>query len=95
MTKIGLETIVARGTEHVETQMAGQTVMMSIQRGKYFALDGTGQHIWECLGEPVSIGHIVDRLVGEYDIDSDQCATEVIAFVGELIKSGLTVEYGA
>jgi len=95
MTKIGLETIVARGAEHVETQMAGQTVMMSIPRGKYFALDGTGQRIWECLDEPVSIGHIVDRLVSEYEIDRDRCAAEVIAFIGELIESGLSVERGA
>jgi hypothetical protein len=75
--------------------MAGQTVMMSIPRGKYFAIDGTGQRIWECLAEPASIGEIVDRLVQEYDVERDQCETEVIAFVGDLIESGLTEERGA
>jgi len=93
--RIGLETVVARGSEHVETRMAGQTVMMSIPRGKYFAIDGTGQRIWECLAEPASIGQIVDRLLQEYEVDRDQCEAEVIAFVGELMDSGLTEERGA
>lgn len=94
MTKIGLETIVARGSEHVETEMVGQTVMMSIARGKYFALDGTGQRIWECLIEPVSIGQIVERLLDQYEVDREQCEAEVIFFLGETMENGLTVEHG-
>jgi len=90
VTGIGLDTVIARGSEHVEAQMAGQTVMMSIPRGKYFALEGTGQRIWECLAEPASVGSIVDRLVAEYDVDRERCVEEVIAFVSELVASGLT-----
>jgi len=93
--RIGPDTVVARGAEHVETRMAGQTVMMSIPRGKYFAIDGTGQRIWDCLAEPASIGQIIDRLVEEYEVGRDQCEAEVIAFVGELMESGLTEERGA
>jgi hypothetical protein len=94
MTKIGLDTVVERGSEHVETEMVGQTVMMSITRGKYFALDGTGQRIWECLAEPVSIGQIVEQLLDQYEVGREQCETEVIAFLGETMKNGLTVERG-
>ncbi len=92
---IGLETVVARGSEHVETRMAGQTVMMSIPRGKYFAIAGTGQRVWDCLAEPASIGQIVDRLVREYEVERDRCEADVIAFVTELMASGLTEERGA
>lgn len=92
MAKIGSDTVVSRGREHVETKMAGETVMMSISRGKYFALDGTGQRIWECMADPLSIGEIVDRLVEEYDVDRGQCEAEVFTFVGALMENGLTVE---
>ena len=92
--RIGLETVVARGSEHVETRMAGQTVMMSIARGKYFAVDGTGQHIWECLAEPISIGQIVERLLDQYEVDRKQCEAEVMSFVGEMMENGLAVEHG-
>jgi len=94
MAQIGPETLIARGTEHVETQMGGQTVMMSIPRGKYFALGGTAQRIWECLAEPLTVRQIVDRLAAEYDIDAAECEAEVIAFVRELAENGLAVEHG-
>lgn len=92
MADITLDTVVSRGAEHVEAQMAGQTVMMSIPRGKYFAVEGTGQRIWELMAEPVTVGEIVDRLVEEYDVDRDRCAGEVINFLGELLQNGLTLE---
>lgn len=92
MPGVGLDTIVARGADHVEAQMGSQTVMMSVSRGKYFALDGTGQRIWECLAEPVAVGEIVERLVREFDVEHERCAAEVLSFIAELMANGLTVE---
>ncbi|HUF87243.1 MAG TPA: lasso peptide biosynthesis PqqD family chaperone [Thermohalobaculum sp.] len=89
---IGLETVVVRGSEHVEAEMGGQTVMMSIARGKYFALDGTARRIWELVAEPASVAEIVDRLVAEYEVDRERCTAEVMAFVRELLDNGLIVE---
>lgn len=80
---------VVRGSEHVEAEMGGQTVMMSIARGRYFALEGTAQRIWQLMAEPVAVGEIVDRLVEEYDIDRATCEAEVSAFLAELIENGL------
>jgi hypothetical protein len=95
VSKIGFDTVVSRGTEHVQTQIGAQTVMMNISRGKYFAVGSTGQRIWDCIAEPASIGQIVDQLVDEYDVQRDQCAEEVMAFVATLIENGLTVEHAA
>ena len=92
MKDIGLETVVVRGAEHVEAPLGGQTVMMSIARGKYFALDGTGQRIWELISEPMRVGEIVDRLTEEYDVDREQCTAEVKSFVAELAENGLVEE---
>lgn len=92
MDRIRLDSVVARGAEHVEAQMGRQTVMMSIEHGKYFALEGTAQRIWELMAEPVRVGEIVDRLVEEYDIDRERCTAEVLAFVNELMANGLGEE---
>jgi len=87
--RIGPDTVFCRSTDHVETQVAGQTLMMSIARSRYFALEATGQRIWECLAEPVSIARIVGRLVEEYDVEPGECERDVTAFVGELMENGL------
>lgn len=92
MSTIRLESIIERGTDHVEAQMGGQTVMMDIAQGKYFALETTAQRIWELMAEPVRVGDIVDALVEEYDIDRAGCESEVMGFLRELDASGLLVE---
>jgi len=89
MIEIFADTVVSRGSEHVEAEMAGQTVMMSIRRGKYFAVEGTGQRIWELIAEPRPVGEIIERLLEEYDIDREACSREVEGFVAELLKNGL------
>lgn len=89
---IGLDTVIMRGSEHVEAEMAGQTVMMSISQGKYYALEGTARRIWELLAEPASVGEIVERLMAEYEVDREQCTREVTGFVRELIENGLLEE---
>lgn len=93
MTGVGLETVVVRGSEHVEAQMGGQTVMMSIPRGRYYSLDGTAQRIWDLMAEPVRVADIVDRLVSEYDIDRERCAAEVLSFLNEVLENGLGEEW--
>ena len=92
MTKIGPDTVIARGTKHVETRMGDETVMMSIEQGKYFAVGSTAQRIWECLAQPTTITAIVDRLIDEYEIERTQCMSEVTVFVAHLMDNGLTVE---
>lgn len=92
MVEISLDTTIVRGSDHVEAEMAGQTVMMSIARGKYFALEGTAQRIWELAAEPVSVKAIIDRLVEEYDVDRETCAREVTSFVRELLDNDLITE---
>lgn len=87
--QVGLETVIVRGSEHVEAEMAGQTVMMSISQGKYYALEGTARRIWELVAEPTPVSAVVDRLVAEYEVDRAQCAEEVTAFVHELMANGL------
>ena len=81
--------VVRRGREHVEAEMGDQTVMMSIARGRYFALEDTAQRIWQLMAEPIAVGGIVDRLVEEYDVDRATCEAEVSAFIAELIENGL------
>lgn len=72
--------------------MGGQTVMMSIERGKYFALEASGQRIWEMMAEPVQVSDIVDRLTAEYDVPRERCEAEVLQFLGDLKQNGLLRE---
>lgn len=89
---IAPDTVLARGRDHVEAEMAGQTVMMSVARGNYYALEGSARRIWELLAEPRRAGEIVEILVSEYDVDRETCARETMAFLTTLLAEGLLRE---
>lgn len=62
MKELSQESVVSRGSEHVETQVGGQTLMMSVSQGKYFSVDQTANRIWVLIERPVSVRHIVETL---------------------------------
>lgn len=91
MTDLTPDTLLKRGSEHVETNVADQTMMMSVTQGKYYALEGTARRIWDHLGEPTTLEKLVDKLVTEYNITPDRCLDEVKVFIAELMDNGLVV----
>lgn len=93
MTDLSQETIVGRGSEHVETRAGDQTLMMSVEQGKYFSVDQTANRIWDLIETPRSVAEIIKTLTDEYDVSTDDCEAQVKAFLGELISNGLAVEH--
>lgn len=88
---ITAETIVRRGDNHVETEVADQTMMMNIDKGKYYALEGTAQMIWGALEAPKSVQDLVAQMVDTYEVDQDQCMTDVVSFLSDLVENELVV----
>ena len=85
------ETVIRRGTNHVETEIVDQTMMMSIDQGKYFALEGTAKSIWARLVAPRSVQNLVDELTNDYDVEADQCMSDVMTFLTEMMENELVV----
>jgi len=89
MEGITLDSVIARNAEIVTADMDGETVMMSVETGKYYNLGKTGSVIWSLLGEPLSVGALVGKLLDKYDVGREQCEKEVLAFLAETYKEGL------
>jgi hypothetical protein len=91
---IGPDTVVARSDEPVAVEVDGTVVMMSIDQGMYFGLEGTGPRIWALLEQPRSVAQLCGALMDEFDIDADACRQEVIGFLEELRASKLVRVHG-
>ncbi|MEM7060700.1 MAG: PqqD family peptide modification chaperone [Pseudomonadota bacterium] len=88
---ITADTVVRRGNKHVETEVADQTMMMNIDKGKYYALEGTAKLIWGELENPMRVGDLVSKMVDTYEVETDQCMTDVLGFLSDLVENGLVV----
>jgi hypothetical protein len=73
----------------LSTQLDEETVLMSIDAGAYYGLEGPARSIWEILETPLTFSALVDRLVEEYRVSPETCAADVERFLGEMEREGL------
>jgi hypothetical protein len=90
---LDLDTKLRQGLDHVATSIGDETAVMSLKRGRYYAVGSVAERIWQMLEAPASPREITERLLEEYDITPEQCAREIDVFLIELIEEGLVVEH--
>lgn len=83
------DTIVVRAPGLVAAEMDGETVMLNIENGSYYGLDGIGSRIWCLLEKPCASRLVVTALLEEYDVEETTCRTDVLAFLNHLFSQGL------
>lgn len=75
---------VAIAPDVLGSELGSEVVMLSLQDGTYYGLDEVGAEIWRLIQTPMTVGHIVASLVEMYDVDAQQCRTDVIRLVAVL-----------
>ena len=87
--EISESSMVARTAEPVAVEVDGELVMLDIESGNYMGLSPVGTRIWELLEEPRSLATLTEALGAEYDVPSDVCRRETVAFLQQLAENGL------
>jgi coenzyme PQQ biosynthesis protein PqqD len=70
----------------------GQTVLLRLDDGSYYALDEVGARVWELCDGERSVEAIVTVMREEFDAPADTIAADVLEFVAELRGEQLLVE---
>jgi coenzyme PQQ biosynthesis protein PqqD len=73
----------------------GQTVLLRLDDGGYYALDDVGATIWELCDGTRAVGEIVATLCSEFDAPEAMVRADVLEFVGDLRRERLLVVDGA
>lgn len=87
--EIQINSVISRDKDLVFTESDGEIVMLSIEKGVYYSLDVVGSFIWETLQEPAQVSEICDRLLQEYEVDTETCSKEVLNFLNSLYRESL------
>ena len=69
-----------------------ETVLLDLESGLYFGLDGVGKRIWDAVGDGRSIGEIAGIITAEFEVDEARAQADVIAFTSDLVERGLLVQ---
>ena len=89
MRRFGPEDRLSRTNDLLSTELDQETVLMSIDAGAYYGLEGAARSIWEKLENPTSFSELVDCLVREYRVSRETCACDLQEFLAEIEREGL------
>jgi hypothetical protein len=84
--------MIRRSGELPSAALEDNLLMMSLDLGKYFILNGVGKRIWEILQHPTQPDTIVRQLVEEYDVPVETCMKQVDDFLKKLRERGLLAD---
>lgn len=84
------DTRLQRTSNVVATDMNGETVMMHIEKGTYFALTGSGGQIWAALESPSTLSEVIAFVEREFDVtDVENLDGLIREFVEQLVEQEL------
>lgn len=86
---IQMNSRLVRDNEIIFSEMDGETVMMSIERGEYYGINPIGSRIWGLLETPQTVSALCDTLSPDYDVLPEQCQHDVLLFLNQLVEKGV------
>ena len=78
----------------VACDIDGGKALLDMRSSNYYKLNTSAALIWDWVGEGATIGELTDKMVGEFDVEAQDCIEDVEAVVESFVKAGLLEQYG-
>jgi hypothetical protein len=89
MTHLNLASIVYHTPNPVAADVAGETVLMSLERSRCYGLGDTGSEIWSKLVSPVRVSDLVEEFSGRYEAPPGVIERDLLQWLTQLADEGL------
>lgn len=86
---IGDGTSIMRVQDAITAEVGDETVILDNSTGVFIQLNRSAGKIWNLLETPQTVQSLCALLVERYDVSSDLCRTEVIAFLQDMASKDL------
>lgn len=78
-----------RNSKTISGRLHDELVMMDLEQGKYFSLNPVATRIWDLLEKPHDEADLCNTLIGEYEVNFEQCRKEVREVLDEMERLGI------
>ena len=79
----------AMARDVLASELGAEVVMLNLNDGTYYGLDGAGAEIWKRLQRTATVDEIVSAIVELYDVDAVRCREDVCTLLRQLLERGL------
>ena len=86
---LSTRSVVVVSPDQVSSDLAGETVLLSMIDAHYYGFAGVGSRIWELVTEPIAVSAVCAVITEEFDVAREHCEADVLRFVRELVAKGL------
>ncbi len=73
----------------IQSKIREEVVMMDIDSGFYFGMNGVGSVIWQHLSNAITLDDLVCKLMEEFKVDKQTCETDTIEFLDKLLEKNI------
>lgn len=70
-------------------QVAGESVLLNLDGGRYFGLDEMGTDMWRALTGCATVQAAYERLLNEFDVDPATLKRDLVALLERLVEHRL------
>ncbi len=81
--------IVTAVDDQVSRDLDGEAAILNLNSGIYYGLNSVGARIWGLLREPKTVSQILETLLKEYEVDTEQCRNDLMKLLNDLAEAGL------
>lgn len=89
MVQISATSTVCQSEDQVSTELDGEVVLMSIEKGAYFGLNNVLSRIWKLIETPITVNQLCAALMTEYEVEAETCRKDVIEALQTLAEKNL------
>lgn len=89
MEKITFTSKISHVKNQVSCDLAGEAVILSLDKGIYYTLNPVGARIWNITEQPVNVEEIQKILLSEYDVEARDCEVDLLTILEDLAQEGL------
>jgi coenzyme PQQ biosynthesis protein PqqD len=91
-SNVALDQCLRRQDGILMQEAQGQTVLLRLEDGGYYALDEVGAIIWDLCDGQRPVSGIVTALCAEFDAPEETVRADVLEFIGDLRREQLVVD---
>ena len=86
---LDMQAVITHSKGLVATDIDGEIAIMAIDSGKYHSLNATGSQIWNAVKQPVSVVAVCESLASQYQVDAEQCRSDVLEYLQDMVNERL------
>jgi hypothetical protein len=79
----------SRRVELMEAELGDELVALDVSGGSCFGFNSVAASVWKLLATPSTADELRDQLMEEYDVDLEECETELAELLNDMTAKGL------